>query len=334
MILKSYIIENNMKMLDQYNIVLFYGENDGLKDDFKNHIRTSDKSIEIFNFFQDEITKNKELLFDKIKNNSLFSSERRIFIFEATDKIFKQIEEVLKYCNSSNKIFLFANILDKKSKLRSYFEKDKSSPVIACYQDNERTLLNYVSTKLKNMQGVSGEILNLIVNNSNNDRKVINNEILKIKTYFQDKNVTISEVKKLLNIKQNKDFNEIKDASLLGDKAKVNKLLSEIQFESEDTFFYLNNITSRVSKLLETHQINKNIKNLEQSVESLKPKVFWKDKPMFMQQVKKLNEKKLQKVLNDVGNAEILIKKNSQIDNSIVIKNLIIELCNKNTTSF
>ncbi|MDC0472748.1 DNA polymerase III subunit delta [Pelagibacteraceae bacterium] len=334
MILKSYIIEKNMKMLDQYNKILFYGENDGLKDDFKNYIRTGDKSVEIINFFQDEIVKNKELLFDKIRNESLFSSEKRIFIFEATDKIFKQIEESLEYCNSSTKIFIFASILDKKSKLRASFEKDKTSPVIACYQDNERTLLNYVSIKLKNIQGINGEILNVIVNNSNCDRKTINNEILKIKTYFQDKKITISEVRELLNIKYNKDFNEIKDASLLGNKIKVNKLLSEIQFENEDTFFYLNNITSRVSKLLETHQINENIKNLEQSIETLKPKIFWKDKPIFIEQAKRLNKKKLQKVLNDVGDAEILIKKNSQIDNSIIIKNLIIDLCSKNTTSF
>ena len=100
-----------------------------------------------------------------------------------------------------------------------------------------------VNFKLKGYKGLSPQIVSLIMSNSSQDRKIINNEIIKIKSFFTEKNISIEELEELLNIKFNRDFNEIRDASLLGDKVKVNRLLGEIQFQQDDFMFYLNNIT-------------------------------------------------------------------------------------------
>ena len=133
----------------------------------------------------------------------------------------------------------------------------------------------------------------------------------------------------MLNIKFNRDFNEIRDASLLGDKIKVNRLLGEIQFQPEDFIFYLNNMANRVAKLLEIQNINKETKDYEIALDVLKTKVFWKDKPVYIQQLRKWSSKNLEIVLNKIGRVELLMKKNSQIRNDVLLKNLLINLCNR-----
>ena len=106
------------------------------------------------------------------------------FIQQASDKIFNQIVDCLNEKKDDIKIYLFSENLEKKSKIRNLFEKDKTLAAFPCYKDNERTLINFVNKHLKNFSGLSGEIINLIINNSNLDRRIIKNEIIKIKDFF------------------------------------------------------------------------------------------------------------------------------------------------------
>ncbi len=183
MILKSYIIEKNESTLDDYKSILIYGENQGLREDLKNIIKKKNTDSEIINLFQDDIINNKNILFDETNNTSLFSAKKTIFIHEATDKIFNQIEEILAKPINDLKIIILASTLEKKSKLRSIFEKEKKLAVVPCYLDNEITLSFYINKQLKNIKGVNQEIINLLISNSNSDRKVISNEIKKIVSY-------------------------------------------------------------------------------------------------------------------------------------------------------
>ena len=187
--------------------------------------------------------------------------------------------------------------------------------------------MNYISSRLKGWTGLSGEVINLIISNSNLDRKIIKSEIIKIKIFFKDKKINLQQLQDLLNIKQNKDFDQIRDASLLGNKAKVNALLSEIQFDQEDFMFCLNNLTYRLSKLIEIQDIAKEPRNYENALDALKTKVFWKDKPIYIEQLKKWSKNKLINAINMIGNTEIIMKKNSQIKNDTLLKNLFIILC-------
>ncbi len=71
MILKSYIVENKINDLDKYNMILFYGENLGLINDFKSKLKK--KGSDILNFYQDELLKNENVLINEIMNISLFN---------------------------------------------------------------------------------------------------------------------------------------------------------------------------------------------------------------------------------------------------------------------
>ena len=324
MILKSYIVEQNIRVLKDYQSTLIYGENNGIKDDIKETIKKEEKDSEIITFFEEN------LLYENIFNQSLFVDRKIIFIQEASDKIFNNIEECLEKENKNVQIYIFANILDKKSKMRNWFEKSKDLAILPCYKDNDRTLINYINNNLKNYKGLTGEITNLIINNSNMDRKIIKNELIKIKDFFTEKKINKSEILEILNIKTNSNFEDIRDKALMGEKKTINNLLSNLDIVNEDAFFYLNSINYRIMKLQEIIRLSKtNEDSYSQVMESLRPPIFWKDKPVISQQLKKWSHQTLKNMAQKINETEILMKKNSYIRNDIVIKDLIIKLTNK-----
>ena len=327
MIVKSYILEQNIYTAQTYKSILFYGENDGIKDDFKKKLIKEKKEFEVIKFFQDELLKNETLLFNTIKTPSLFNSKKLIFIYEVTERIQKQLFESLESLDQDIKIIIFSGALDKKSKIRNYYEKEKEIAAIACYEDNDRTLIDYVGNKLKGYSGLSGEIINLIIQNSYQNRNIISAEITKIKNYFLQKNINEKDLRELLNIKDDSNFEKIRDASLLGEKHKVNKLIGEMHFLPEDNIYYLYQMNNRIIKLIELNEINVNTKDIDVAMNSIKPKIFWKDKPIFTLQLKKWNTNSLKYAMNEIGETELLMKENSYIKNDVLIKNLLINLC-------
>ena len=160
MILKSFIVEKNIEVLEKYNLCLFYGENIGLKDEIKDQIKKKYKKYEKIILNQDEIIKNEKLIDDQINNVSLFSNNKLIIISEVSDKIKNKISEIIEKQQEGIKIVLFAQNLEKKSTLRSIFEKESKLATIPCYQDNHRTLSDYTQAKLKDFTGLNQEILN------------------------------------------------------------------------------------------------------------------------------------------------------------------------------
>ena len=326
MIYKSYILEENIKSIENHKIILFYGENEGLKKEFKEKIKVQNKNQEILNFFQDEVIKNENILVNEINNKSLFNEKKIIFINEVNDKILNIIEEILENIQEE-RIFLFSNVLDKRSKLRSFFEKSKTTGIVPCYQDNEITIKRIIMKKLTGYQGLSSDVTDLIIQNTGLDRNKVNNEIDKITSCFQDKKIDLKKIDLLLNIKTSDDFNLLKDEALNGNKINTNRLLADTVFEAENNIYYLNTINQRINKLNEIENMKKDNSNIESLISNLKPAVFWKDKPMLIQQSKKWNKKKLTKALNETYNVEVSIKSNSSIRKDLLIKNLIIDLC-------
>ena len=326
MIYKSYLLEKNIQSLLDNQIFLFYGENQGLKKEFKDKIKKINEDKEVLNLFQNEIVKNKDILLNEILNKSLFVEKKIIFIYEADEKILEFIEEIENFLNE-DKIFIFAEILDKRSKLRSYFEKSKNCGVTACYQDNEITIKNIIIQKLKGYVGLTPQVINLILQNSGLDRNKINNEIDKITSFFPNKKIELEAVDQLLNIRTNEDFNYLKDAALNGNKINTNRLLADTVFEPENNVYYLNSINQRINKLYEIDSCKKINSNIESLIANLKPPVFWKDKTILTEQAKKWDKKKIKSALSKTYDVEIKIKSNSSIRKDLVLKKLIVDLC-------
>ena len=325
MIFKSFLVEKNLSIIDKYFITLFYGENIGLKDEIKKRIKEKYKNYEQINFNQDEVIKN-ETLEEQIYNVSLFSKNKVIFVSEVSDKIKKKIIEITENPQNNTKIFLFAQNLERKSSLRSHFEKNKNTSIIPCYQDNHRTLTEYLRKRLDGFSGINQEIINLLIDNSGFDRKVLSNEIDKIKVLFLDKRIKIDKLESLINNTYNLDFDKLRDSCLEGNKEKLNQNLGNIVLQNEDAYFYLSNLNLRIEKLLNLQKQYKIDKNMDIAIENMKPKVFWKDKPIFIKQVGRWNLEKLEKAKKMLIDTEITMKTRLNNYNNTLIKNLIINL--------
>lgn len=323
MIYKSYLVEEDLKILKN-NKVLFYGENLGLKEDFKKEIIKKNKENLIITFLQEEIINSEEKFITEVNNTSLFENKKIFFIHSANDKILKIIDELEK--NNHNNYYLFSDNLDKKSKLRNYFENGKKTDIVPCYKDNDINLKKLISKNLQGFSGISPEIINLLIDFSNNDRTKLKNEFEKIKNFFTNKIINIDGLIKLLNIRENDDFNEIKDAALSGNRLETNKLLNFTIIEKDKSPFYLSIINNRLSKLKELTLYNS--KNVEKAVNQLRPPVFWKDKPKLVMQKRLWNLNKLNIALGLTYDVEIKFKTNSNIDNKIILKKLIVDICN------
>ena len=329
MILKSFLVEKNIKLLDQYFANLVYGENIGMKDDIKNQIKSHLKDYEQINLNQDEIIKNEKILNEHIYNTSLFSKKKIIFINEISDKFKDIICTVIEKSKTDLKLFLFAQNLEKKSVLRKMFEKEKSLGVVACYQDNERSLDDYVRKNLQGYNGLSQQIINFLIKNSGLDRKTLLHEIEKIKLLFLDKKIQIDKLPELLNNNNNLEFNHIRDYCLGAERENLNKSLGSMIFQNENSFFYLSVLSNRIEKLINVYNEFEKEKNLEIAIDKVKPPIFWKEKPSFHKQFKRWNIQKLQEAKKILFNTELQIKKNVNSNNSLLIKNLIINLYQK-----
>ena len=322
MIFKSYLIEKNINI--DKKLFLFFGENLGLISDFKKKIKYQNKESEIINFIQDELIIDTNKLFNEIANISLFEKEKIIFIEQVNDKVFEVIEEIVPRIENQ-KIYLFSNVLEKKSKIRNFFEKSNLCAAVACYQDNEITLKKIITEKLKGYEGLTTQNINLILSNVSLDRIKLNNELEKVATFFEDKIINYEKLQILLNISTNEDFNLLRDQALLGNKVKTNKLLGDTTIENDKIVFYLNIINQRLRRLSEVNA--KKALDIENSINELKPPIFWKDKPNFILQAKKWSLSKIRKVQEKTFNLEVMIKANSLINKQFLIKKLILDIC-------
>ncbi len=323
MIYKSFLVEQNLGILKN-NLILFYGENYGLINLFKYKIAQKFKGSQMVKFDQDEIVNNSNNFFNEINNRSMFDNFKVIFITNSNDKLLKIIKQVLPVEND-NKFFLFGNILDKRSNLRKFFETNETTDVIPCYQDTEVTIKKLILNELKGYVGITTEIINYIYETCGNDRGKLHNEIDKIRVFFDRKKLNEKDLSKLLNIRENNDFNEIQNYAVSGNKEKTNKLLDSSNVNVEQLFFYLANINQRFLKLKWVKEQNIHI---EKAVNELKPPIFWKDKPIFIHQAKKWNLKKIEIALNRIYEIEIKIKTNSIINKKIIFKKLLVDICN------
>ena len=323
--LKSYSIEKNLNQIRNYPFILLYGENRGLVDVLKLSIRNFfDK--EIINFFQDELIRNDQLLSNEMSNLSLFGKDKLILIHEANDKILPQIEDNFK--NTNNIILVLSGILDKRSKLRSFFSKEKTCAMIACYNDSERSLVDFIKKELRDFNNLDPQVINTIIANSNLNRLVVKNEIEKIQACFVDKKISLEKINKLVYYRENHDFNSVRDAVLSGERKKLNLEISSLSISRENILIFFNTLSLRLLKLHETKILEKGTESIDQALEKLKPKLFWKEKDEFVNQLNKWSLKKINIALINLSKFDKDIKMNFDQNSETMLKQLLINLCN------
>ena len=330
MIIKSF--EINKINFDQNKLVLFYGKNEGFKNEATNNlIKEKD---EVTKYEEKEILENINDFIESILSKSLFESEKIIIIKRVTDKILKIIDEIDSKNIEDIKIILNADNLEKKSKLRSLFEKDKKYICVPFYPDTDQTLskLTYNFLKKKNIL-ISQSNINLIVNKCNGDRETLLNELNKIEYFSKNgKKITAENIAKLTNLIENHGISELIDNCLTKNKKKIVNILNENNFNNEDCILITRTFLNKAKKILKLSSEFQNNKNIDLTISSAKPPIFWKDKEITKQQIYKWTPENIKQLIYKLSEIELLIKKN--INNSInLITDFILNQASSNTNN-
>ena len=334
MIVKSYEIKKNILSYIKYNLFLLYGENFGLKKDIKNFIKLkikeSDNNLEILSLYENEIIDNDENFYNFIYSGSLFGNKKVIVIYDATDKIIEKINDVNEKYPENTFLILLDKILEKKSKLRIFFEKEKKTICIPCYLDNEKDLqlIAELEFKKENIK-IAREAINILIQKSNSDRNNLRNEIEKIKSYsLNKKNIDVDEVKSLINFAGEYKSDLLVNECLSGNITQYKKIISEQYLSAVNQILMLRILSNKVYCLLKIKEQENTSNNIDNLINTFKPPIFWKDKPMVKKQLSiwKLND--LKEIISNINNIELLCKKNPQISNSIFF-NFFSDICVK-----
>ena len=318
MIIKNYQLENNN--IKKYNFFLFYGDNEGLKDEKINEICKAN-NYKKFLYYEKEILNDVNNFLNAVETKSFFDNEKIIVIKNATDKILNATKDILNKKIEGIIIIFNGEILDKKSKLRNFFEKEKDLACIPFYPDDFKSLNIIAQNFLREKKiKISQESISLIIERSNGSRQHLKNEMEKIALYaINKKEINFSEIIKLTNLGKNYNISELVETCLIKNQRKLSKIINENNFSSEDTIIIIRTFLLKAKRLL---SLSENIKlnpNLESVISSYKPPIFWKEKEIVKQQLKIWSEINLRKLINEINNTELLIKKNINISLNILL---------------
>ena len=317
MIVKHF--ELKKKISPSKKFFLLYGNNDGL---IKEIIQKNLKPIlpnEIFNYEEAEVLNNIENFKENILNKSFFENQKLIIISRTTDKIYKIIEDLVEKNIDDISIILISNILDKKSKLRNFFEKSKDTICIPVYEDNQQSLSILAQNFLKEKKILlSMQNINILIDRCRGNRANLVNELEKLENFSKNKkNIEMEDILKLTNLSENYDFNELVDNTLAKNQKKTLYILNENNFASDESILILRIFINKLKRLLKIHtQVVDS--NIDEVITNYRPPIFWKEKDIVKKQIKIWNYAKIQKLIVKVNNIELLVKKHPSLSINIV----------------
>ena len=330
MIFKSY--ETKKINFNNYSYVLLYGKNEGLKNEIISDLLKKQENLSKYE--EKEVLDNPEIFLENLLNKSLFEKEKIIIIKRSSDKIFSTLSKIIDKNPEDIKIIIDAESLEKRSKLRSFFEKDKKSVCIPVYPDNDQTLskiaYNYVKEK---KLSISSSDINQIINRSNGERKVLMMELEKLENYSKyGKKITPNVVMQLTNLIENHSISELIDNCLANNERKTISILTENNFSNDDSILITRIFLNKLKKILILSTNFQENKNIDLTIASAKPPIFWKEKDITKRQIMTLSPSRIKKIIYELNKIELGIKRN--VDNSLnLLIDFILSLLSKRTNN-
>ena len=324
MILKAYQL-SNLK-IDKLHFFLFYGQNEGQKNDAILQILKSEDNENVYRYDEDELLNNYDNFISEISNKSFFEDKKIIIISRVTEKILPLIKDVKEREIQDIKIIINSKQLDKKSKLRLNFEKEKNLVCVAFYNDENATLANIAGKFFtKNKIPISREMLNLLVERCRGDRINLKNELSKIESCMIGKSkISIDEIVNLTNLAENYSFSELADSCLSNNRKKTLLIINENNFSSEDCVAIIRIFLNKAKRIFALKTMEKENKSIDECIAKYRPQIFWKDKEVVKQQIKYWSLESIQKLIISFNDLELLIKKNTSISVNL-LNNFILD---------
>ena len=318
------------KFDEKINFFLLYGENEALIEEVIEKLFKLNFSNNIFRYDEGELLEGIDGFNNLVFNRSLFEENQLIIIYRATDKIFGIISKIIDQKPSNLKIIIKSEILEKKSKLRNFFEKSKEALIIPFYEDNKQSLYFLAENffKEKNIS-ISPQKINFIIEKTNAKRKFLKNELEKISNYLVGKKeIDFEKLSKLINPNENHNIIELVDQCLSKNTKGTMQILNENNFSQDDSVLITRIFLKKLKKLLHLSKIFEKNKNIDETIFNARPPIFWKEKEIIKQQLLKQNKLEINKFIVEVNKIELQIKKN--YNNSVrIILDFILSKCQK-----
>ena len=120
------------------------------------------------------------------------------------------------------------------------------------------------------------------------------------------------------------DYRSLLIIVYLKTKKKIINILNENNYNTEDCIIILRTFLSKAQRILKlANQLELN-KDVNKTINTAKPPIFWKDKDIVKIQLNKWKPKKIKELIKSINNIELEIKKN--YGNSVlIITNFILE---------
>ncbi len=312
MIIKRF--ELNRNKINKFDFFLLYGKNEGLQNEIIDLHLIKDFDGEIIKYDESEFLKSKEIIISELLNKSLFESKKILLISRVTEKILNSIYEITEKDVTDLKIILKSGILEKKSKLRNFFEKESSLAVIPFYEDDYKSLSFIVNDFItKNKIKLSRESINLLVTRASGDRENLKTELNKILNYsYSNNKIRFEHVQKLTNLSENFAVGELADSYLSKNIKNVSKILNENNYSDEECILILRTILTKSKRLLTIIEKYNETEDMEDTLSKIKPPIFWKEKENVKTQVLKWKIKDLKRNIYKISEIEHLVKSNSK----------------------
>ena len=307
--------------LTNYSLFLLHGKNEGSKKEIISKICSKYKNSEIQKLDEKQLLDNEELFFNEILSGSLFTDKKIIIVNQTTDKILRNIENIYDKKINGLVLILNSSILEKKSKLRNFFEKEKELICVPFYPDTNQTLSLLTNKFFRERKiSISQSNINLIISKCNGDREFLKNELNKIEMFlYQKKNINSYELTKLINLIENHSISELIDYCLVNNSKKVSLILNENNFNNEDCITIIRTFLAKAKKILKLANNYAKNNNLEMTVSEAKPPIFWKEKEAIKLQLQRWKPDILKKLILNINDVELEIKKNSQSSLNILM---------------
>ena len=319
MITKHFNLEK--KIETSIKFFLLYGQNDGLINETIKKVLIPKLSKNVYNYDENEIINNTNIFIENITNKSFFENDKLIIINRASDKIIDVIEKLINKNLLDVNFIIKCGSLDKKSKMRLYFEKNKECLCVPFYEDNNKTLgilaRNFFIKK--NIQ-ISSSDINIIIDKCNGDRNNLTNELNKIELFSKNrKKITSNNLIKLINLTENHNISELVNSCLAKNQKMTRKILNENNFSNEDCILIARGLLNKAKKILNLSIKYKKNNNLDLVIFSAKPPVFWKDREITKKQILLWSPLKIKKFIYELIKLELEIKRNIHLSIIFVI---------------
>ena len=312
------------------NLYLLYGENRGFKNQFIYENLSLEFKKNIFKYNENEVFNDYKDFMTSILNKSFFEEKKLYIISNVSEKILVLIQDFISSNIEDITIIIVASILDKRSKLRNFFEKEKNTICIPFYSDQNRTLSFLASNFFKEKKiSISQEVINFLVERCRGDRSNLNNEMNKIYNYAYEKGkVSFDEVYKITNLAENYSVNELIDNCLAKNKKRISAILNQNNFSDEDCILILRTMLNKSKRILKIKKEINDVSNIDSIISSFKPPIFWKDKEIVKTQIMNWDAIEIENLIYKINDIEFIVKKNT-INTLNIVSDFILNTSSK-----